>query len=84
TEHSLINTAQHGFIERKFCLTNLITFLETLTVTDYVTKAHHYRLRDQGSPVDVLYINFSKTFDKDPHARLASKILAYGITGKIL
>ncbi|KAG7158082.1 putative reverse transcriptase-like, partial [Homarus americanus] len=43
-----------------------------------------YRLRDQGSPVDVLYINFSKTFDKDPHARLASKILAYGITGKIL
>ncbi|XP_042212480.1 protein transport protein sec31-like [Homarus americanus] len=39
---------------------------------------------DQGSPVDVLYMDFSKVYDKVPHARRASKIQAHGTTGKIV
>jgi len=71
--HSLINTSQHGFLPRKSCLTNLLEFLE------YVTHAV-----DSGKPVDVIYLDFQKAFDKVPHARLLNKLLAHGISGKIL
>ena len=62
---------QHGFISKKSCLTNLLHFFEI--VTDYV---------DNGCPVDVLYLDFQKAFDKVPHQRLLSKLEALGITGK--
>ena len=71
--HSLINTSQHGFLPRKSCLTNLLEFLE------YVTHAV-----DSGKPVDVIYLDFQKAFDKVPHARLLNKLLAHGISGKTL
>ena len=58
---------------RKSCLTNLLKFLE------YVTDAV-----DSGKPVDVIYLEFQKAFDKVPHARLLNKLLAHGISGKIL
>ena len=38
----------------------------------------------QGHPVDVLYFDFKKAFDKVPHERLLIKLKAYGITGKLL
>jgi len=69
TLHSLINESQHGFLPRKSCLINLLKFLK------YVTDAV-----DSGKPVDVIYLDFQKAFDKVPHARL----LAHGISGKIL
>ena len=45
----LIRDTQHGFTQGRSCLTNLL--LEE--VTAYV---------DEGSPVDVLYLDFSKAF----------------------
>ena len=60
--HTVINDSQHGFLPKSSCLTNLLEFLE------YVTSAV-----DQGKPVDVIYLNFQKAFDKVPHARLLSK-----------
>ena len=57
--NSLINDSQHGFTAGRSCLTNLLTFLESLT--------SHV---DQGLPVDVLYLDFSKAFDKVPHQRI--------------
>ena len=66
--NSLINDSQHGFTAGRSCLTNLLTFLESLT--------SHV---DQGLPVDVLYLDFSKAFDKVPHQRLISKLRAHGI-----
>ena len=71
-EHQLIRQTQHGFMKGRSCLTNLLTFLEK--VTNYV---------DQGLPVDVLYLDFSKAFDKVPHTRLLSKLQACGL-GRIL
>ena len=43
-------------------------FIET--VTDYV---------DQGYPVDVIFLDFQKAFDKVPHGRLLLKVKAMGI-----
>ena len=59
---------------RKSCLSNLLEFLD---VTDAV---------DSGKPVDVIYLDFQKAFDKVPHVRLLNKLLAvaHGISGKIL
>jgi hypothetical protein len=70
--HKLINDSQHGFTSRRSCLTNLLTFLEVLT--DYV---------DKGFPVDVIYLDFQKAFDKVPHNRLIKKVKAHGITGNV-
>ena len=64
--NSLINDSQHGFTSGRSCLTNLLTFLESLT--------SHV---DQGLPVEVLYLDFSKAFDKVPHQRLISKLAYY-------
>ena len=49
-------------------MTNLLQFIET--VTDYV---------DQGYPVDVLFLDFQKAFDKVPYGRLLLKVKAMGI-----
>ena len=38
---------------------------------------------DKGVPVDTLYLDFAKAFDKVPHLRLIEKIAANGIGGKI-
>jgi ribonuclease P/MRP protein subunit RPP40 len=37
-----------------------------------------------GEPVDVIYLDFQKAFDKAPHERLLSKLKATGINGKLL
>lgn len=38
---------------------------------------------DNGSPVDVIYLDFKKAFDKVPHNRLMLKVKGCGITGDI-
>ena len=50
-----------------------------LEFLEYVTHAV-----DSGKPVDVIYLDFQKAFDKVPHARLLNKLLAHGISGKTL
>ena len=39
---------------------------------------------DQGDEVDIIYLDFSKAFDKVPHRRLLTKLKSYGIGGKVL
>ena len=72
-QRSLINDSQHGFIPKRACFTNLLEFLE------YVTDAV-----DNGKPVDVIYLDFQKAFDKVPHVRLLHKLKAHGISDNIL
>jgi hypothetical protein len=38
---------------------------------------------DSGDPVDVIYLDFQKAFDKVPHRRLLKKVKAMGIGGKL-
>ena len=59
---SLIRTSQHGFTKGRSCLTNLLEFLDTVT-----SKL------DEGEPVDVIYLDFAKAFDKVPYQRLFKK-----------
>ena len=70
-QHKLILDSQHGFLPKRSRLSNLLIFLEE--VTYYI---------DKGYPVDVIYLDFSKSFDTVPHRRLISKLTAQGITGK--
>ena len=49
-------------------MTNLLQFIET--VNDYV---------DQGYPVDVIFVDFLKAFDKGPYGRLLLKVKAIGL-----
>ena len=58
-KHKLINSSQHGFLKARSCLTNLLCFFEEIT-----------KWVDEGSPVDVIYLDFQKAFDKVPHQRL--------------
>ena len=39
---------------------------------------------DEGHEVVVVYLDFSKAFDKVPHQRLLQKLRSYGINGKLL
>ena len=71
--NKLISCSQHRFIQKKSCLTNLLEFNEFV--------APHV---DKGKPVDIVYLDFQKAFDKVPHHRLVNKLEAYDISGKIL
>ena len=72
-KHKLINPSQHGFLKSKSCLTNLLCFLEEIT-----------KWVDDGSPVDVIYLDFQKAFDKVPHQRLISKLKSHGMGNSII
>ena len=52
-KHKLINTSQHVFLKAKSCLTNLLCCFEDIT-----------KWVDDGSPVDVVYLDVQKAFDK--------------------
>jgi len=70
TTHGLISKAQHGFLKRRGCATNL---LET---RDILTEAIHL-----GFSADVIYTDFAKAFDKVPHHLLLHKLSLSGIRG---
>ena len=38
---------------------------------------------DDGSPVDVIYLNFQKAFDKVPHQRLLIKLKSHGMANVV-
>ena len=49
------------------CATNLLEFLEKAT-----------RAADEGKPLDVIFLDFAKAFDKVPRERLLKKVHAHG------
>ena len=51
---------------------NLLKFIEMVTI--YV---------DQGYPVDVIFLDFQKSFDKVPHGRLLQKVKALCIRSQM-
>ena len=71
-DQKLIGDSQHGFRKGRSCLTNILNFLE------YVTQQI-----DEGKPLDVVYLDFSKAFDKVPHQRLLLQLKNHGISGAI-
>ena len=63
---------QHGFVKGRSCGTQLI-----------VTHNQWATALDQGRQVDVVFLDFSKAFDKVNHAILLQKLCNFGITGSL-
>ena len=72
-ENNLLSKHQHGFCEGKSCLTNLLEALEDIT-----------SMIDDGLPVDGVFLDFKKAFDKVSHERLLFKVHQMGIEGSLL
>ena len=71
--NGLIRNSQHGFQKKRSCLTNLLEFVERVA-----------EKLNSGDPVDVIYLDFQKAFDKVPRERLLDKLEALGIEGNLL
>ena len=68
-----MKSSQHGFLPKRSTTTNLVTY------TDFLTNE-----LDKGHPVDVLYLDFAKAFDKVPHKRLIQKLKWYRLDMKLI
>ena len=61
--YKLINPSQNGFLKARSCLTNVLCFFEEIT-----------KWVDEGSPVDVIHLDFQKAFDNVPNKILILKL----------
>ena len=71
--NDLLAKEQHGFMPGRSCVTQLLTALEGWTTS-----------LQNGIPIYVIYLYFSKAFGSAPHRRLLVKLQAHGIKGKLL
>ena len=68
TANNLLYECQRGFINKRFCMINLLQFIEA--VTGYL---------DQGCQANVIFLDFQTEFDQVPHGRLLLKVKSIGI-----
>ena len=72
-QNNLISNDQHGFVMGRSCVTHLLEVMDEWTTA-----------LEEGSSLDVIYMDFKKAFDSVPHSRLISKLNALGVQGIIL
>ena len=72
-KHKLINPSEHGFLNARSCLTNLLCFFEEIT-----------KWVDEGSPVDVINLDFQNASDKVPHQRIILKLQSRGMGNSVV
>ena len=65
--------SHHGFMNCRYCLTNMILFYDMVT-----------GLVDEGKEVNVVHLDFSEAFDTVPHSILMEKPTAHGLDGCML
>ena len=72
-KYNLYNSSQHGFRPGRSCLSQLLAHVERLI--------SHLQ---ENENVDVIYLDFSKGFDKVDHKILLHKLKINGIRGRLL
>ncbi|KAJ8969640.1 hypothetical protein NQ317_009573 [Molorchus minor] len=72
-DHRIIPDEQHGFVPGRSTTTNLLQ-----SVNSWM------QLIDNNEPVDILYLDFSKAFDKVSKRKLLFKLDIHGIRGLLL
>ena len=71
--NNILQVSQHGFCKKLSSVTQLISSCHDWAIT----------IQSRGQ-VDVVFLDFSKAFDKVPHRRLSVKLFYYGINGPTL
>ena len=67
-----LNNTQHGFRSSRSCLSALLDVFDDLM-----------HMLSSDTTVDMIYLDFSKAFDKVDHGVLLHKLKDLGITGKL-
>jgi ribonuclease P/MRP protein subunit RPP40 len=73
TVHSPLNSSQHGFQHSQSCTTQLIEYLNDVTMSI-----------DRRQCVDVIYLDFSKAFDKISHSLLITKLIRRNVPRQLI
>ena len=69
----LLNPAQHTFRKGRSCLSQLLQHYQQVL-----------NIMEHGDSADVIYLDFSKAFDKVDHKILIHKLSTVGIRGRLL
>jgi hypothetical protein len=72
-DNNLINANQHGFVNIKNCVSNL------LEAMDYITSSIA-----EGWALVILFLDFAKAFDSVDHEKLLIKLQSLGFESKVL
>ena len=73
TERGYLNSSQHGFREGRSCLSALLRVYDDLILM----------FTESSCSVDMIYLDFSKAFDKGDHGVLLHKLRDMGIAGNL-
>lgn len=71
--NNILSTAQHGFIQQRSTQTQQIQFLNHLT-----------SCFDKNEQLEIIYLDFSKAFDKVSHSKLINVLTYYKINSKVI
>ena len=70
--HNILYPLQHGFRSKRSCETQLVEFVDDITIN-----------MSNGKQTDILIMDFSKAFDKVSNSLLVHKLHHYGIRGRV-
>ena len=73
TERGYLNSSQHGFREGRSCMSALLSVYDDLMLM----------FTESSCSVDMIYLDFSKAFDKVDHGVLLHKLRDMGIAGNL-